>query len=312
VYYQPGADADLVRTREHMLKLGGVMAPLTTPFDHAGNLYKAKVFHNVSRLNDVALTGYVVGGSTGETPLLSFNERIQLYEWVREARAEGKVLIAGTPTESVRETLDLVNRAADIGYDAALVLGPRYYRNTMHKPEVQALFYRSVADQARIPVLVYNFPNVTGYDVPVETLAELAEHPNIIGMKDSSGNLEKLAATMKAVPGKFQVLSGSGITFWPALATGVAGGILAFADCAPYACITLWEAFRTREHAAGEDWHNRIQKPATLVAATYGIPGLKYAMDLNGFYGGPPRLPLSPLGPEGRAAIEAAFHGIRS
>jgi 4-hydroxy-2-oxoglutarate aldolase len=102
------------------------------------------------------------------------------------------------------------------------------------------------------------------------------------------------------------------VKFWPALATGAIGGILAFADCAPYACITIWEAFRRREQAAGEDWHQRIQKAATLVTATYGIAGLKYAMDLNGFYGGPPRLPLSPAPPEARTAIEAAFHGIRS
>jgi 4-hydroxy-2-oxoglutarate aldolase len=295
-----------------MLKLQGVFPPLTTSFDHAGNLYKTKVIHNVSRYNDVGLTGYVVGGSTGESPLLSTDERIQVFEWVREARAEGKLLIAGTASEGVRETVWIVNRAAEIGYDAALVLGPRYYRNLMHTPETQALFYRSIADQAKIPILLYNFPNVTGYDLPVHTIAALAEHPNIIGMKDSSGNVEKLAATVKGVPKSFQVLSGSGATFWPALQAGAAGGILAFSDCAPYACITIWEAFRTREFEAAEDWQNRILLAARLVTATHGIPGLKHAMDLNGFYGGPPRLPLAPTGAAGRAEIEAAFHGIKS
>lgn len=295
-----------------MLKLQGVLPPLATPFDHEGNLYRAKVAHNMSRLNTVALSGYVVGGSTGESPLLSTDERIRLFEWIKEDSAEGKILIAGTASESVRETLHVVNCAADIGYHAALVLGPRYYRNTMHRPDTQALFYRSIADQARIPLLLYNFPNVTGYDLPVDTIAALSEHPNIIGMKDSAGNVEKLAATIKAVKTGFQVLSGSGTTFWPALKVGAAGGILAFADCAPYACVTIWEAFRTREYEAAEDWQNRILLAAKLVTATYGIPGLKYAMDLNGFYGGPPRLPLVPASTEARAEIERAMHGIRS
>jgi 4-hydroxy-2-oxoglutarate aldolase len=295
-----------------MLKLNGVFPPLTTPFDHEGNMYRTKVAHNLSLLNAVALTGYVVAGSTGESPLLSTEERIKLFEWVKEDSAADRILIAGTASESVRETVTIVNRAADIGYSAALVLGPRYYRNTMHRPDTQALFYRAIADQARIPILVYNFPNVTGYDLPVDTLALLAEHPNIIGMKDSAGNVEKLAATVKAVPASFQVLSGSGTTFWPALQAGAAGGILAFADCAPYACVTIWEAFRTRQFEAAEDWQNRIQLAAKLVTATYGIPGLKFAMDLNGFYGGPPRLPLVTPSAEARDEITQALHGIKS
>lgn len=295
-----------------MLKLNGVFPPLTTPFDHEGNMYRTKVAHNLSLLSAVALSGYVVAGSTGESPLLSTEERIKLFEWVKEDSAADKILIAGTASESVRETVTIVNRAADIGYSAALVLGPRYYRNTMHRPDTQALFYRTIADQARIPILVYNFPNVTGYDLPVDTLALLAEHPNIIGMKDSAGNVEKLAATVKAVPSSFQVLSGSGTTFWPALQAGAAGGILAFADCAPYACVTIWEAFRTRQFEAAEDWQNRIQLAAKLVTATYGIPGLKFAMDLNGFYGGPPRLPLVTPSAEARDEIAQALHGIKS
>jgi 4-hydroxy-2-oxoglutarate aldolase len=295
-----------------MLKLQGTFVPLTTPFDASGELYRAMQLENVKRLNRVALNGYIVTGSTGETALLSTEERIRTYEWVREARAEGRLLIAGTASEGVRETVNIVNRAADIGYDAALVLGPRYYRNLMHRPETQALFYRAIADQVKIPVLLYNFPNVTGYDLPVETITALAEHPNIIGMKDSSGNVEKLAATVKAVSREFQVLSGSGTTFWPALKAGAAGGILAFANCAPYACVTIWEAFRTREYEAAEDWQNRIQLAAKLVTATYGIPGLKYAMDLNGYYGGPPRLPLVPASPEAKSEIEKSLDGIRS
>jgi 4-hydroxy-2-oxoglutarate aldolase len=239
------------------MKLPGVFVALTTPFDHAGNLLRAKLTGNICKLDEVALSGYVVGGSTGESPYLSADERIQIYEWAGEACAAGKTMIAGTSSEGVRETLLLVNRAADMGYHAALVLGPRYYRLS-HRPETQALFYRSVADKARIPILIYNFPSVTGHDLPVETIAALSQHPNIAGMKDSSGNVEKLAETVKAVKAGFQVLSGSGTTFWPALQAGAAGGILAFANCAPYACVTIWEAFRTREHEAAADWQKRI------------------------------------------------------
>jgi 4-hydroxy-2-oxoglutarate aldolase len=294
------------------MKISGVLVPLATPFDHAGKLYRTKVLHNVSRLNEVSLAGYIVAGSTGESPLLSLEERIQVFEWVREARVEGKLLIAGTASESVAESVHTVNRAAEVGYDAALVLGPRYYRKLMHRPETQAVFYRAIAEQAKIPILLYNFPNVTGYDLPVETIASLAEHPNIVGMKDSSGNVEKLAETVKAVNSKFQVLSGSGATFWPALQAGATGGILAFGNCAPYACITIWEAFRTRQFEAAEDWQNRILQAAKLVTAIHGIPGLKHAMDLKGYYGGPPRLPLVPAGPEARLEIERALEGIRS
>jgi 4-hydroxy-2-oxoglutarate aldolase len=295
-----------------MLKLQGTFVPLATPFHASGELYEAMLLNNVSRLNRVALSGYIMTGSTGESALISTEERIRIYEVVREARGEGRVLIAGTASEGVRETLEIVNRAAAIGYDAALVLGPRYYRNLMHRPETQALFYRAIADQAKIPILIYNFPNVTGYDLPVETIAELAEHPNIAGMKDSSGNVEKLTATVNAVNRRFLVLSGSGTTFWPALKAGAAGGILAFANCAPYACVTIWEAFRTREFEAAEDWQDRIHLAAKLVTATYGIPGLKHAMDLNGYYGGMPRLPLTVCGPEAKNEIEKAMDGIRS
>ncbi|HEX4229802.1 MAG TPA: dihydrodipicolinate synthase family protein [Bryobacteraceae bacterium] len=294
------------------LKLQGIFPALTTPFDHEGNVYKAKVFHNVAKMNEIGLSGYTVGGSTGETALLSMTERIQLLEWVREAAADGKTLIAGVGAESVRETVAMANRAAEIGYHGALALSPHYYRNQMHCPETQALFYRAVADKSNIPVMVYNIPQVTGYDIPVETLAELSHHPNIVGMKDSSGNLEKLTATCRAVRPGFQVVCGSGNIFWDGFATGASGAILAIADAIPYACVTVWEAFRTRQQEAGADWHARILTPSKLIAARYGIPGLKHAMDLNGYYGGPPRLPLTPISPEAKLELQQAFDGLRS
>ncbi|HEX3754014.1 MAG TPA: dihydrodipicolinate synthase family protein, partial [Rhizomicrobium sp.] len=252
------------------MKLQGIFPALTSSFDHQGNLYKAKVFHNIEKLNQVALSGYTVCGSTGETPLLSVDERIQLMEWVREASVEGKILIAGVGAESVHETVRVANRAAEIGYHAALALTPFYYRGQMHRPETQALFFRSVADRSKIPVLLYNIPQVTGYDLPVDTIAELSHHPNIVGMKDSSGNLEKLKQVVPAVKPGFQVLSGAGVSFGDALHLGATGAILAIANALPYACVTIWEAFRTREFEAAKDWQARLLPPSKLIAAKYG------------------------------------------
>jgi 4-hydroxy-2-oxoglutarate aldolase len=294
------------------MKLQGIFPALTSSFDHQGNLYKAKIFHNVEKLNQIALSGYTVCGSTGETPLLSIDERIQLMEWVREASAEGKTLIAGVGAESVHETVRVANRAAEIGYHVALALTPFYYRGQMHRPETQALFFRAVADRSKIPVLLYNIPQVTGYDLPVDTIADLSHHPNIIGMKDSSGNLEKLKETVAAAKPGFQVLSGAGVSFWEALQIGATGAILAIANPLPYACVTIWEAFRTREFEAGKDWQARLMPASKVIATKYGIPGLKHAMDLNGYYGGPPRLPFVPPSAEAKAEIEQAFDGLRS
>jgi 4-hydroxy-2-oxoglutarate aldolase len=294
------------------MKIQGIFPALTSSFDSEGNLYKAKVFHNIQKFNQIALSGYVVCGSTGETPLLSIDERIQLMQWVAEASAPGKTLIAGVGAESVHETVRVANRAAELGFHFALALTPFYYRNQMHRPETQALFFRAVADQSKLPVLLYNIPQVTGYDLPVETIAALSEHPNIIGMKDSSGNVEKLKETVKAVTPRFQVLSGAGINFWEALQLGATGAILAIANALPYACVTIWEAFRTREYEAGKDWQARITPASRLIAAKHGIPGLKHAMDLNGYYGGAPRLPFIPPSAEAKLEIEQAFDGLRS
>ncbi len=273
---------------------------------------KSKVFHNIEKLNAIALSGYVVCGSTGETPLMSSEERLQLMSWVKEASAAGKVLIAGVGAESVHETVRMANKAAEIGYDAALVLTPFYYRNQMHRPETQALFFRAVADRSKLPVLLYNIPQVTGYQLLAETVAELSHHPNIVGMKDSSGNMDKLSDTLKVVKPGFQILTGSGASIWDALQRGASGAILAIANALPYACVTIWEAFRTRQPEAAQDWQNRVIPFARLIAGQHGIPGLKYAMDLNGYYGGLPRLPFIPVSSEVKAAIEGVLEGFRA
>jgi len=292
------------------MKLQGIFPPIATPFDHAGNLYPVKVQHNVEKWNKTALAGYVVCGSTGEDVYLSTEEKVTLFELVAKHAAPEKVLIAGTGLESVKETICLTNRAAELGYKAALLRTPSYYKNQMTQPSAQLTYYRAVADQARIPVLLYNWPQMTGIDLPADTAAALSEHPNIIGIKDSSGNLEKVMHLVREAREGFQVLVGSAPTLYPSLLMGASGGILALANAAPYATIAIWEAYRTREDEAARDWQSRVGRAAALTSK-FGIPGIKHAMDLNGYYGGPPRLPLTVPPPEAKQAIESAYRDLK-
>jgi len=293
------------------MKLQGIYPPIATPFDSSGDLYRAKVRHNVEKWNLTGLSGYVVCGSTGESVMLTTEEKVQLWGWVAEYAAPEKLLIAGTGLESVRETVDLTNRAADLGYKAAMVRTPHYYKNLLNNAAAQMLYYRSVADQVKIPIIIYNWPQATGLDIPAEAVAALSEHPNIMAMKESSGNLEKVMQMIRTVKPGFQVLVGSAPTLYPSFVVGAAGAILAYANAAPYSTIAIWEACRSREFEAAGDWQNRIAPAAVLVTTRYGIPGLKYAMDLNGYYGGPPRLPLIPPSPEARREIEEAFRDLK-
>ena len=293
------------------MKLQGIFPPIATPFDHNGDIYPAKVRHNVGKWNRTALSGYVVMGSTGESVMLTADEKYRMWELVAQYAAPEKLLIAGTGMEGVRETVALTNRAAEMGYKAAMVRTPHYYKNLIHRADAQALYFRAVADQSRIPLIIYNWPQVTGVDIPVEAVVALSEHPNVIAIQESSGNLEKVMQMIREVKHGFQVLAGSAPTLWPSLLMGASGAILAYANAAPYSVIAIWEAYRTREEAAGLDWQNRIGRPAALVTTKYGIPGLKYAMDLNGYYGGPPRLPLVVPTPEAKKEIEEAFKDLK-
>ncbi len=293
------------------MKLEGIFPPITTPFDRDGKLYRAKLRHNIEKWNRTRLAGYVVCGSTGESVYLSHEEKIALWEMAAEYAAPDKLLLAGTGMESVQETVELTNRAAAIGYKAAMVRTPHYYKNLLNNTEAQLLYFQAVADQAKIPLMIYNWPQATGVDIAAEAVARLSEHPNIIAIKESSGNLEKVMTMLRGVKQGFQVLVGSAPTLYPSLAVGASGAVLAFANAAPYATITIWEAVRTRDYPAALDWQNRIGRAAHLVTAKYGIPGLKYAMDLNGYYGGPPRLPLKPASPEARREVEEAFRDLR-
>jgi 4-hydroxy-2-oxoglutarate aldolase len=293
------------------MKLQGIFVPITTPFDYSGNLYAAKVQHNVEQWNRTTLAGYVVCGSSGESVMLTAAEKVELWEMVARHAAPDKLLIAGAGAESVRETVCLANRAAELGYRAVLVLTPHYYKNLLGRADAQMLYYRAVADQTRVPVIIYNFPQSTGVDIPAEAVARLSGHPNIVGIKESSGNMEKVLQVLREAEPGFQVLAGSAPTLWQSLTMGATGAILAFANAAPYAAIAIWEAYRTREEEAGRDWQDRIAHAAGLVTSKYGVPGLKHAMDLNGYYGGPPRLPLSIPTVDAKREIEEAFKDLK-
>jgi len=293
------------------MKLHGIFPPIATPFDHNGDIYRSKLQHNVEKWNLTALAGYVVCGSTGESVYLTPAEKLLLFELVAKHAKSGKLLLCGTGCESVRETVDLTNQAAAMGYVAAMVRTPHYYKNLLSKPESQLLYYRSVADQSKIPLMIYNWPQATGLDIPPEVVLKLSEHPNIIAIKESSGNIEKVMYMIKHAKEGFQVLVGSAPTLAPSFAVGAVGAVLAYANAAPYSTIAIWEAHRQREFDAAMDWQQRIATASVLVTTKYGIPGLKYAMDINGYYGGPPRLPLSPVGPEAKAEIESAFRDLK-
>ncbi len=294
------------------MKLDGIFPPICTPFLADGELSPHKLRTNIEKWNKTGLAGYVPTGSTGESVFLTKDEKLKVWDVVREAAAPGKLLIAGTAAESVRDTIAMTNSAAERGYAAALVRTPHYFKSQMSRPESQLTYFRAVADSARIPIIIYNFPQATGLDLPAEVVIELSQHPNIIGIKESSGNLEKVARMVDETPEQFQVLVGSAPTLYASLCVGAVGGILAFANPAPCASLAIYEAWKSRDHEGARDRQRHIVNAALAVTVRHGIAGNKHAMDLNGYYGGPTRLPLLPLRPEAKAEIEQAFRDVKA
>ena len=283
------------------MKLSGIFAAITTPFDHNGDIYRAKIEHNLSRWNANTLAGYVVGSSAGEGVLLAHDEKIAVWELSAKSAAEGRILVADLSVEGVREAAELAVQAARLGYHAVCAQAPQHYGRLMNGAESQALFFRALADRSPIPVIILD--QESGDALGASTIARLSQHPNIAGAV-VTGNAKDLLASVQL---GFQVLVGSAPNLWDGLRSGAHGAVLAFAAASPFGAIAVWEAFRTREEEAGLDWQNRISHPADLVTGVYGVAGLKHAMDLNGYYGGPPRLPLMPLSIEARAEIARAF-----
>jgi len=358
--------------------LHGIFPPVPTPLYPDGSVYYKKLETNVTQFSKTPAAGIVVLGSTGEAIMLSDQERRDVLRVAAECAAPHKVLLAGTGAESASETLSLTEYAAELGYDVAMVRTPYYYRAQMG-PLNMLSFYRTVADRSPLPIMLYNLPQATGYDIPNEIVAELAQHPNLIGIKESSGSVDKVrqmvAETAKvtrtvtvterfeAVTGRmlryaagthgdgelvpvgaltavtgstaaekpssaavsvvgglktrskevgFQVLVGAAQKLEPSLAAGAVGAILAFACPAPTACYEIYAAWKEGDLPLAKEKQERIVAAAQRVAGELGIPGVKYGMDFNGYFGGPSRLPLLPLNAQQKNEVERLLANIRN
>jgi 4-hydroxy-2-oxoglutarate aldolase len=272
----------------------GIFAALTTPYAHDGAASLPDLKHNVHRYNQTDLAGYVALGSTGESVLLTRAEMDGVLITVKEAAAKGKTLLAGTGAESTADTIERTKRAAELGYDAALVKTPYYYKPA-YKPDVLIAHFRRVADESPIPVMLYSIPQFTGIALNAAEVAALSEHPNIIGIKDSSGNVQGIGETIGAVHSAFQVLVGSAASLYPSLAIGARGGILALACALPEKCVALFELVRQGHHERARELQSILARASKLIVSEMGIAGVKHVMDQRGYRGGIPRLPLLPL-----------------
>jgi 4-hydroxy-2-oxoglutarate aldolase len=351
--------------------LQGIFPAITTPFMADGAVYHKKIEHNVDRYSRTPIAGMVVLGSTGEAVMLSDDERRDVLKIAAEVASPEKVLIAGTGAESVIETLRMTEYAAKLNYDVALVRTPHFYRPQM-KPEALLTFYRAVADRSPLPVVLYTVPPFTAYDLPLEVISELAEHRNIVGIKESGGNVEKVGAMVQStrhikrtalvteiqqavtgrmqaspqrpenqlvglgeiggasggtaiaapakVPGLktrtkevgFQILVGAAHTLLNSLQIGANGGVLGFAAPAPTICFEIYAAFRDNDQQLARSKQDSLAVATKKIVSEMGIAAVKYAMDLNGYYGGPPRLPLLPLSAAQKKEIEALMANFRN
>ena len=350
--------------------LEGVFAPATTPFYADERIYFKKLEFNVARLSLTGLAGLVVLGSTGEAVALDDAETRDVLRVAAEAAVEDKVLIAGIARESVRSTVALAEVAAAHAYDAVLVRNPSYYRPQL-TPAALLHYYRSVADRSPLPVILYSIPRFTGAEIPLEVVAELAQHPNIIGLKESSGNVERVRDVVQAtrlaprrtvtvtpifeaITGRmlaakpatsgnfisadglgdggialavapptparktrtrevgFQVMTGSAANLKESLDAGAGGAVLAFATCAPQACQEIYIAWKEHDDQLALDRQRHITEASKVIGGQFGIAGLKYACDWNGYFGGNPRSPLLPLTADSRAEVERLLAQIRN
>lgn len=276
------------------ISLQGIFPPLPTSFDDQQELYPDMIRSNIARLSQFPLSGFLILGSNGELVMLSEKEKVAAYQAARKAIPNDRLMIAGTGGQSTRETILLTHEAAKAGADAALVLHPFYYKGLMDTKALVA-FYHKVADVAEIPVIIYNMPANSGMDMTASAILEIAKHPNIIGLKDSGGNLAKMGQIIHQAGDDFQVLAGSAGFLLPALTMGAIGGILALANIAPAQCCDIFELFRQGKIAEAKVLQNSMVAPNTAVTRQWGVPALKQAMDQLGLYGGPSRHPIQPL-----------------
>jgi 4-hydroxy-2-oxoglutarate aldolase len=278
------------------MKLSGVMPPITTPFEH-GKLASDKLKMNFQKWNKTGLSGYLVLGSNGEAVYLNEKEKIKVVEASRESIPTSKIMLVGTGMESTQETILFTNQMAKIGADCALVVTPSYFKGSM-KPQILYDHFIAVAESSQIGILIYNVPQFTGINLDPEVVAKLSEHSNILGIKDSSGNIGQLSEIINLSQKGFAVFVGSAPVFYPALCIGAVGGILAVANVVPQECVQIQNLFNKGKMNEARLLQSRLTPLAKAVTTKYGIGGLKMAMDLAGYFGGNPRLPLKRHGKE--------------
>ena len=285
------------------LTITGVLGPVVSPFIPSGDLDLSAFARNVQAHLAAGLSGIVVCGSTGEAALLDERERNSLAEAAREIVPRDRTLIVGTGAESTRGAQRLTRLAAERGADAVLVVAPHYYGAKAMTNAALRAHYTAIADASAVPVLLYNIPKYMHFALPPQLVAELAQHPNIFGMKDSSGDLELLAGYVKAQSDSFTVLTGNGSTFKQALALGARGGILAVSLFAPGLALDIFTAMRegSASSIAGAEQVQQRLTLANRIVGELGVPGVKAALDQIGLRGGSVRSPLLPL-----AAAEVA------
>ncbi|MCR4406261.1 MAG: dihydrodipicolinate synthase family protein [Anaerolineae bacterium] len=281
-------------TKKTSISLAGVFPPITTPFDPEGNVDYQALVRNLERWNQYELAGYVVLGSNGEAVYLTEEEKLRVLKTARQAIPPNRLLIAGTGCESTRQTITFTRQAAQAGADAALVVTPHYFGGQM-TPESLVHYYEAVAEASPIPIMLYNVPKFTHVDMDAATIARAAQHPNIVGLKDSSGNITKLADIVRQTDPTFQVLAGAAGFFFAGLALGAVGGVLALANIAPQQCVDIYRLFKAGRWDEAADLQRRMIPVNAAVTARFGIAGLKSALDMLGYYGGPVRQPLLDL-----------------
>ena len=288
------------------VSLSGVCPPIPTPFDERGNVAYGALTENLRRWNEYGLAGYVVMGSNGEAVYCDEKEKARVWKTARQAIPSGKLLIAGTGAESTSGTIALTQLAAEAGADVALVLTPHYYAGKM-TAEVLIQHFQAVADASPIPLMIYNVPKFTQVDIGAAAIAQAAHHPNIVGMKETGGNITKMGDTVRLASPEFQLLAGSAGFFFAGLALGAVGGILALANIAPQTCIDIYRLFHEGRWEQAAALQRRVIPVNAAVTARFGIAGLKAALDMLGYYGGPVRSPLLDLSGEERQALRAVL-----
>ncbi len=285
------------------LDLQGVFPPITTPFIN-GKVAYDKLASNVGKWSRTGLKGFVVLGSNGEYVYLSEEEKRRVVDSVVQSAADEMLIIAGTGCESTAETLRLTEDCAELGAHAALVVTPQYYAGRMSESALMK-HYSELADQSPIPILLYNVPKFTHINLAADFVARLSEHPNIVGIKDSSANVIQLGEILNGVAGGFNVMVGTAGVLFAGLTLGCVGGVLALANIAPEHCVKIFKLVKAGDFEAARDLQLKMLPVNQAVTAVYGVPGLKAAMDMLGYFGGDPRLPLLPSSERERSEIEA-------